>query len=581
MDEVKKTDRKNYLLAYYQEIKEGKVAVGKWIEKIYERIMQGLADKEFLFDAKKADHAIDWIETHCFHTAGKLAPGPFKLELWQKAMLSAMFGLIDEDGNRHFREIVLIIARKNGKSLLASAIARYIWCTGSFGTRVYNIAPKLDQAKIIYDSIWTMTQLDPEWQRKKKLSQERDAHKRKLNEDDPTMERHRMSDLFIPANDSTVTKLAFAAQRLDGFNPALTVLDEFASYPAQKGLSVYEVVKSAVGAQAEPMTLSISTAGYISDGIYDELMKRSTAYLLGTSKEKRLLPFLYMIDDVEKWNDINELRKSNPNLGVSVTVDYLLEEIAIAEGSLSKKAEFLTKYCNIKQNLSTAWLDAVTVEKTTGAPLRLEDFENCYAVMGIDLSKTTDLSAATLVIERDGILNVFARFYLPKEKIEEATIRDGLPYQAYIQRGLLYPSGDNFIDYKDIYAWACELVEKYKIYPLKVGYDRYSATYLVQDMAAYGFQMDDVYQGTNLTPIIRTCEGLMKDGKINIGDNDLLKVHFLNSAIKVESETERLRLIKIEQKAHIDGMAALLCALCVRQKWWSEIGAQLVNERRH
>lgn len=580
MAEVQKTDRDNYIFAYYQQIKEGKVSVGKWIEMTYERIVQGLNDKEYEYDAKKAHHAIDWIEKHCFHTTGKLAPNPLKLELWQKAMLSAIFGLVDPDGARHFREVVLIIARKNGKSLLASSIARYIWCTGGFGTRVYNIAPKLDQAKIVYDSIWTMTQLDPEWQEKKKKSQERDAHKRKINEEDPTMERHRMSDLFLPATDSTVTKLAFAAQRLEGFSPTLTVLDEFASYPAQKGLQVYESVKSAVGAQEAPITLSISTAGYISDGIYDELMKRSTSFLLGTSKEKRLLPFLYMIDNIEKWNDINELRKSNPNLGVSVTVDYLLEEISIAEGSLSKKTEFLCKYCNVKQNSSQAWLDAQTVEKTTGRHLDLEDFRGCYAVMGIDLSKTTDLSAATLVIERDGILNVFARFYLPKEKIDEATARDNLPYRAYIQRGLLFESGDNFIDYRDIYNWATELIEKYQIYPLKVGYDRYSATYLVQDMAAYGFHMDDVYQGTNLTPIIRTTEGLMKDGKINIGDNDLLKVHFLNSALKVETETERLRLIKIGQSAHIDGMAAFLDAMTVRDKWWSEVGQQLVNERR-
>ena len=578
MGEVKKTDRKNYLLAYYQEIKEGKVAVGKWIEKIYERIMQGLNDKEFLFDAKKADHAIDWIENHCFHTAGKLAPGPFKLELWQKAMLSAMFGLIDEDGNRHFREIVLIIARKNGKSLLASAIARYIWCTGSFGTRVYNIAPKLDQAKIIYDSIWTMTQLDPEWQRKKKLSQERDAHKRKLNEDDPTMERHRMSDLFIPANDSTVTKLAFAAQRLDGFNPALTVLDEFASYPAQKGLSVYEVVKSAVGAQAEPMTLSISTAGYISDGIYDELMKRSTAYLLGTSKEKRLLPFLYMIDDIEKWNDINELRKSNPNLGVSVSVDYLLEEIAVAEGSLSKKAEFITKYCNLKQNSSMAWLPANVVEKACGKPLKLEDFAKHYAVIGIDLSQTTDLTAAVLMIERSGELYVFAHFWLPAARIEEATQRDGLPYQIYVQRGFLSLSGENFVDYHDCFKWCVDMVKKYKIYPLMVGYDRYSAQYLIKDLEGAGFKSDDVYQGDNLWGVIQETEGILKDGKMHIGDNDLLKVHLLNSAVKMSVERGRGKLVKIAPMDHIDGTAALLDAMTVRQKHYETLGNRLRNE---
>ena len=329
------------------------------------------------------------------------------------------------------------------------------------------------------------------------------------------------------------------------------------------------------------MMLSISTAGYVSDGPYDELMKRSTAFLLGSSKERRLLPFIYQIDDVENWNDINELRKSNPNLGVSVSVDYLLEEIAIAEQSLSKKDEFMCKYCCVKQNSSQAWLDAQTVEKTVSEPLRLEDFRNTYAVMGIDLSRTTDLTCATLVIERDGILNVFARFYLPREKIEEATARDNVPYRAYIQRGLLFESGDNFVDYHDVVNWVRELIVDLKIYPLMVGYDRYSASYMVQELKDGGVRVDDVFQGTNLTPIIRTVEGLMKDGKIRIGDNDLLKIHFLNSALKMDAENERVKLIKISQTAHVDGMAAFLDAMTVRDKWWPEIGAQLLNERRH
>lgn len=302
--------------------------------------------------------------------------------------------------------------------------------------------------------------------------------------------------------------------------------------------------------------------------------------LNGTSKETRLAPFIYQIDDVTKWNDINELKKAMPNLNVSVSVDYMLEEIAIAEGSLSKKAEFLTKYCNIKQNSAIAWLNAEDIEECYGEALDLNDFKGCYAVMGIDLSRTTDLTAAVLLVERDGKIHTFARFYLPANKIEEATQRDGIPYQTYAQRGFLYPSGENFIDYQDVFAWARELIEKYKIYVLQVGYDRYSSQYLIQDMKNYGFHCDDVFQGENLTPVIRETEGLIKDRKISIGNNDLLKLHFYNSALKINSETERMKLIKIETRSHIDGMAAFLCAMTVRQKWWNEIGRQLVNERR-
>lgn len=577
MARPKKKTMDNFIFAYYQRIKDGSEPVGKWIELVYEKLVDGLNEKEFYFDAKKADHAIEWIETNCFHTEGKLATQPLKLELWQKAMISAMFGIVDEKGLRQFREIVLIIGRKNGKSLLAAAIARYIWITGGFGSRVFCVAPKLDQSNIVYEAVWTMTQLSPEWQEKDRRRQERDVHKRKIHGDDPTQERHRMTDLYLPATTSTVKKIAFNAKKSDGFNPSLTICDEVAAWEPEKGLKQYEVMTSATGAREEPITLSASTAGYIDGGIYDELMKRGTRWLMGDSKEKRLLPFLYIIDDPDKWNDINELRKSNPNLGVSLTVDYLLEQIAIAEGSPSKASEFKAKHCNIKQNSSMAWLEAQTIERACGEPLHLEDFRGSYAVAGIDLSQTIDLTAVTVVVEKGGILNVFAKFFLPSEKVKEASARDGLPYDIYIKRGLLVPSGENFIDYQDVYRYMTELVEKYQIYPLKVGYDRYSATYLVNDLKAYGFHMDDVYQGENLSPIINTVEGMLKDGKIRIGDNDLLKIHMLNSATKRNNETNRRRLIKLSPMAHIDGMAAFLDAMTVRDKYLAEIGDQLKN----
>ncbi len=571
-------DKNNYIYAYYQQIKDGSVLVGKFIRLLYDYLVKGLQKKLFFYDAKKANAAIEWIETHCFHTEGPLAPGPLKLELWQKAMLSAIFGIVDKAGNRQFREVLLVVARKNGKSLLAAAIADYTFrVDGGYGARVYCLAPKLEQADIIYNSIWQMIQLDPEWQLAKEIASEKDMHNKKIN-DDSMVARHRQTDLNIPGTNSTVKKIAFSAKKSDGFNPSLTVCDEVASWEGDKGLKQYEVMKSAMGARPEAMLLSCTTSGYISDSIYDELMKRSTRFLMGDSKEKRLLPILYMIDDVERWNDINELRKSNPNLGVSVTVDYLLEEIAIAEGSLSKRSEFITKYCNIKQNSSLAWLAAQDVERASGAALDLNDFRDCYCVAGIDLSQTTDLTACAAVIEKAGELYVFAKFFLPAERIDDATLRDGLPYQLYIQRGLLQLSGENFVDYHDCFSWFTELVETYKIFPLKTGYDRYSAQYLIQDMARYGFHMDDVYQGDNLWPVIQEVEGLIKDGKIHIGDNDLLKAHLLNSAVKMSVERGRGKLVKINPNDHIDGTAALLDAFTVRQKWAKEIGEQLKNE---
>ena len=572
----------NYILQYYQGIKDGSICVGRWIRLFYEYIITGLQEKKFFFDQKKADNVIGWIETHCYHTEGPLAPGAFKLELWQKAALSIIYGIVDEGGKRHFREIVLIMARKNGKSLFAAAIAKYEWQQNGYGARVYCLAPKLDQTDIIYNSIWQQTMLDPEYQKLKAEVQAGIKYHERKTVDDSELPKHRMTDLYIAATNSTVKKIAFSERKSDGFNPSLTICDEIASWQGDKGLKMYEVMKSGMGAREmgenPSILLSCSTAGYINDSIYDEIVKRATRFLLGDSSETKLAPFLYMIDDVEKWNDINELRKSNPNLGVSVSVDYLLEEMRIAEGSLSKKAEYITKYACLKQNSSLAWLDAHIVERMTGEQLSLEDFRSSYCVAGIDLSQTTDLTAATVVIEKGGELYVFAKFWLPSEKIDEAIARDGVPYNIYIQRGLLDVSGENFVDYHDCFKWLVDLVENYEILPLQVGYDRYSAQYLIQDLTAYGFQCDSVYQGDNLWGVLQEMEGLFKDGKVHIGDNDLLKIHLLNSAIKMSTERGRGKLIKLNPNAHIDGVAALADAFCVRQKWFNEIGDRLLNE---
>lgn len=568
----------DYIAEYYERITDGTIIAGEWIKRLYTKLTQGLKDGLYKLDLEKANNAIEWIETHCFHVEGPLAPNTITLELWQKALISCIFGICDENGLRQFREVVLIIARKNGKSLLASAIANYVLrVDGGYGCRVYNIAPKLEQAEIVYMNTWAMISLDPDQrERKKAVGEERKTTHQKV-EEDPEVVKKRMSDLFYPKTNSTMKKISASEKRSDGFNPSLCICDEVASWEGDKGLKTYEVMKSGMGARPESLMLSCTTSGYINDSIYDELLKRSTRLLLGDSNEKRLLPFLYMIDDIGKWDDIEEIKKANPNIDKSVTQSYIEDEIEVAHGSLSKKAEFITKYCCLKQTSSLAWLGSEVIETATGEPLNLEDFRGCYCVGGVDLSRTTDLTAACVVIERDGEFYIFSQFWLPSERIEELTAIDGVPYNIYAQRGLLRPSGANIIEYSDVFGWFKELVERYEIYPLKVGYDKYSAQYFVQQMDGYGFHMDDVYQGYNLHPAIVELEGLLKDGKVHIGDNDLMKIHMFNSALKISTEKGRSKLVKIKPTAHIDGMAAVLDALIVRQKWFGDIGAQLTN----
>lgn len=547
----------NYILAYYQAILDGSIVVGRWVRLFYEIIICGLQENRWVCDDKKARKAIRFIEGFCRHHEGAKAPGLIKLELWQKAMVSVIFGIVDDTGLRQFREVVLIVSRKNGKTLFAAAISAYMaYMDGEYGARIYFAAPKLEQASLCYDAVGQMIAKEPELDERAKK---------------------RRSDIYIAESNTSLKPLSFNSKKSDGLNIHLGVCDEIASWGGEQGLKFYNVLRSSFGARTQPLLLSISTAGYINDGIYDDLIKRSTAFLLGNSKEQRLCPLLYMIDDPEKWNDINELRKSNPNLGVSVSVSYMLEEIAIAEGSLSKRAEFLTKYCNIKQNASTAWLPYSVVDAACGDALKLEDFQGCYAVTGIDLSKTTDLTSACVVIERDGLLHIMAHFWMPAERLETAIAEDGVPYDIYIRNGWLSLSGENHVDYKDCERWLVELLERYKIYPLQTGYDRYCARYLIDDLMQYGFHTDDVFQGNNLTPVIREFEGLIKDGLVRIGDNQLLKMHLLNVALQADSQMDKVRPVKLGTRMRIDGAAAVLDAFCVRQKWNAEIGQQLKN----
>lgn len=550
----------NPIAEYFFAVSSGQVVVGEWIRLLYTWLVELINNGKVIYNPRKADRAIQFIENFCHHHRGR--NDLVKLELWEKAIVASIFGILDHNGRRQFTEVFLVVARKNGKSLLASAISAYMaYADGEVGPEIYFVAPKLAQAKIVGSAFWDTVKAEP---------------------DLAAITKPRKMDWLITSNNGTVMCLAFNSRTADGFNPSCCVFDEVGAWPAEKGLHMYEVMLSGAGARSTspraPLFFACSTAGYEDGGIYDELFTRGTSVLKGGSDELHFLPIFYIIDDVFRWDFIDELQKSNPNLGVSITPEYLLSEATVARNSLSKKTEFIVKYCNVKQNASVAFLDAVDVQAARGDALNIEDFRDCYCTSGIDLAKTTDLSAIVLPIEKNGEIYVFAHFWLPKNRLAEATKRDGLPYALYVQRGFLSLSGDNAVDYRDLENWLKSMVFDNGVLPLQNGYDRYSAQYLVQNLKEAGFHMDDVVQYFNLSPIIDELEAMFKDRRIHIGDNDLLAIHLLNTATRTDWASGRRMPIKIKSTAHIDGTAALLDALTVRQKYWAEIGPQLRNE---
>lgn len=547
-----------YITEYFEAIKKKKAIAPKTIKTWYSIVIGELNKKNYFFSEERASEVILFMETFLHHYEGKLAPQLIKLELWQKAFLSVVFGVLDKEGYRQFNEVLLLCGRKNGKTLLNAGIAEYMLFLDEYGPKVYFAAPKIDQARICYKAFLASIKKEPELLR--------EIHKSR-------------DEITVPINDGEAKPIPFTPKTSDGLNISCVICDELAAWPAKQGKEFYEVLRGSFGSREQPLLLSITTANKVKNGPFDEVMNRATRILKGGSSEKKLAPFLYVLDDNEKFFDLNEIKKANPNFGVSLLEKNIKADIDVAKTSISKLVEFKMKVCNIQQNSSEAWLQASSVQKSIGEELKLEDFRNSYAVLGIDLSRTTDLTAAVLVIQKEGIYYIIPHFWMPAEKIDFMSSRDSIPYQEYIDKGWLSISGEVFVDYKDVFAWCVSLVQNYEIYPLKVGYDRYSAQYLVQEMKSFGFHMDDVYQGWNLTPVIDEFEGMIDSGIVRIGNNDLLAIHLLDTALEIDNQNKKKKIVKLDMnKSHIDGTAALLCAMTVKQKWHSEIGEQLKNE---
>ena len=566
MKSLLKKTAENAILAYWDEIQTGGVNVGKWIRLLYEVIMQGISDHRWFYDERLAQNAIGFIERYCHHYKGKLAPRRIKLDLWERGSISLIFGIVDSRGRRQFTEVFWVIGRKQGKTLLAAAIAAYMaYAAGEFGSEIYFLAPKLDQSDLCYSALEFNVHAEPELEAITRSTKYR--------------------GLMIQETNTMVKKLAFTSKKSDGYNPMFYCADEVAAWPGVNGLRQWEVMASGTGARDEPLGMAISSGGYENEGLFDELMKRSTGFLMGNSREQHILPIIYMVDDAEKWDDLKELEKSLPGLGVSVSEEFIRKEIDIAHESISKATEFKVKYANLKQNLSTAWLRAEDIQKAFGHRKTLEELRDHYCVAGLDLSQSVDLTSACIVTEIDGVLWVHSHFWLPNKRLEEATRRDNIPYEIYIRKGFLSLSGEEFINNDDVLLWFMDLVKTYRIYPLIIGYDRWSAQDLVQKLKQKSFHTDSVTQGFNLSSVSDTFEGMLREGRIrDMDDNDLLKIHLADAAQQMESNTEnahpRKKLVKISKNAHVDGTAALLDAMAMRQFKWAELGSRLMNENK-
>lgn len=541
----------NWIAAYHAKIVSGEIVVGEKVRKLYEHLTKKLEDKsdQHVFDEERANHAIIFIEHFCKHSKGKWAGEPVLLELWQKALLAALFGFIDrETGRRQYRELLLIVARKNGKSTLAAGIGVYLlMADGESGPEIYSAATKRDQAKIIWSESVRMIQKSPALGKRCKCL---------------------ASKIRCGFNDGVFAPLASDTNNQDGLNIHGALIDEL---HAIKDKNTYDVLVDGMSAREQPLCIITSTAGTVRDNIYDLKYDEGASIVAGYGDpegyhDETVLPVIYELDKRAEWTDPVCWQKANPALGTIKSIEQLQGKVDRAKANNIYVKNLLCKDFNVRETATEAFL---TFEQLNHeAVFDLGTLKPRYAIGGIDLSATTDLTCATLLfrVESDAAIYVHQMYWIPEDLMQKRVHEDRVPYDVWQKRGFLRTSPGNSIDYRLIVEWFQEQQVQHDIYLYKVGYDSWSAKYFVQNMA-------DVFGETVMQPVIqgkKTLSGPMKslaadlEAKvINYGNNPVLKWCMANVCIDIDRNGNIQPTKGISAKHRIDGFASLLDAYVV------------------
>ena len=530
----------NYVEQYVKEIRAGRCIVNRRVRKVYEQLAADIKEPrgDYIFDERRANRPIEFIERFCRHSKGEWAGKPVKLELFQKAFIAALFGFIHKETRfRKYRETMFYVARKNGKSTMLAGIALYcLIADDEAGAEVYSVATKKDQARIIFDELCNMTKQSPD------LSQ---------------VCKKRKSDLYFPMTFSKVQPLGKNSDTLDGLNASLVIMDELHGI---KDRNLYEVMKQSQSARRQPLLVMITTAGTIRECIFDDMYKYACDVADGNISDETFLPIMYELDDKKEWLQPLAWEKANPGLNKIKKLDDIIGKVERAKSSPRDLTGILCKDFNVISSVNTAWLTYDDIENPE--TFRIEDFRGCYAIGGADLSITTDLTCATLLLmNEDEKRFVVQMYFLPRDNFEKRVQEEKIPYDKWLDAGLLRLCNGNSIDYADVTAWFVEMVEQYEITPAWVYYDSYSARYWVDEMTGRGFNMVRCIQGAKTLSLPMQMLGAdLKAKKINYNNSPLLKWCISNTGV-VEDRNGNIVPVKANSpKYRIDGLASLLDA---------------------
>lgn len=548
---IKQTPDNNSILLYHAKIETGEIIACQKIWKVYKHLAEKTkaTDLEYYYNPDRGNHIIDFFEKYLRHSKGKFGGKPVTLELWEKAMLNAQFGFVDIEENRQYNRCVLIVGKKNGKSLISSGEGLYLLVADNeAGPEVYSTATKRDQAKIIWDESKRMRNKSPVLKKRIKAT---------------------VNELKCDANDGVFKALASDSNTLDGLNVHGALMDEIHQW--RNGKALYDIIADGVSAREQPMVFITSTAGTVREDIYDEIYDECEMIINGYDqadgyKDERTLPLLYELDDRKEYTDEKTWIKANPNLGVSKSYSYLKDKVDKAKQNPTVRKGVLCKEFNIRETSSEAFLSFEVLNNT--ATYDLKELKPRYGIVGIDLGSTTDLTCATVIfrIPNDEILYVKQMYWLPSDLLEKRVEEDKIPYNTWIDKGLMRVSEGNKVNYKDVTEWLLEMQNEHDIFIYKIGYDAWSSTYLVDELKM-NFGKDStvpVIQGpkTFSSPLRRVAAEL-ESKKINYDNNSIFKWCASNAAVKTDSN-DNIALVKTSnQRRRIDGFASFMDAYIV------------------
>jgi phage terminase large subunit-like protein len=506
-------------------------------------------DSPYYFDEETGERPILFIETFCKQSQGTIG-APLELELFQKAYIQLLFGWLEkETGYRRFRETMFLCGRKNGKSTLLSGIALYMLIADYEGAaEIYSVATKKDQAKKVLTEAVNMVKQSPELR---------------------AVVKKRRNDIYFPATSSIFEALASDSNTLDGLNSHAVIIDEL---HAIRDRNLYEVMKQSTSSRRQPLVVMITTAGTVRECIFDNMYELAADLADGKKKDDTFLPILYELDSRDEWTNPQMWIKANPGLGKIKQYKTLANFVERAKNSPADLPGVLCKDFNIRENESAVWLSFEQIKNA--ATFAIDDVYNTYAIGGCDLSATTDLTAATLLIRKpnDKTVYVLQQYFLPKARVEhlEEKNTNEAPYRIWAERGLLTICEGSRVNFSDVTAWFVQMRDEHKIDAFKVGYDRALAGYWVEEMKSNGFTMEPVAQGAfTWSQPMREMGAALTDKIVNYNNNPILLWCLSNTAVK-KSGLNNIQPVKITDKRRIDGAVSLLNAWVIYVKYFDD-----------